>query len=128
MQEAMTRLAERLAGDGADDQGSIGETVTYTRALDGWSAPVTALVGRRRPSRAAVAAGLVEFDKEPKDFVIRVADLAAIGVTEPVRGDRLTISSGEVYEAGPRDGEPVFTRIDADQAFRIRTMLESRPV
>lgn len=119
MNEAMARLGVRK-------KDSAGETVVYSRSSNGFAAALVAEFGQRTPSRAAIAQGMVQLDREPMDFLIAATDFAATNLGEPLRGDRITTAAGHVYEVAARDGQPAFQLSDTfGHRLRIRTMREA---
>jgi hypothetical protein len=118
-------LDEAFASLAADLEANAGETVVYTRSLDGAVVVLAAAVrGRNTPQRQAMADGRVNFEEEPQDWLVRAAALDyGPGPFEPARGDRLQDGQGRVYELAPRDGEPAWRPSDPyGVILRLRTV------
>jgi len=94
------------------------------RRVNGLARCVTATIGRTEFGLSEQAAIVTKW--ESRDFLIDVADLAAVGITgEPQRGDTIRERQGEsvhVYEVRAPDGEQHWRYSDAYRmTFRIHT-------
>lgn len=84
---------------------------------------LTAAAGRTEFNIADESGAL--FTLTTADWIFKPADLAAIGVTKPARGDRVHVTRGdaaEEYEILSRDGTQPY-RFDAhEQLIRVHTL------
>ncbi len=119
MYEAAVHLANR-------QQEINGEPVTYTRDSVSYTQvngePLKLCKVRTRAERSALESGRANLTAEPGDWIALASVFVALGLTEPVDGDRITTASGEIWELGARDGEPAFRKSDQwGYALRLRT-------
>jgi hypothetical protein len=81
-----------------------GITVTYTSTASGGSFGVSVFQGPEKPTIVQVGSEVVEMIMT--DFVGASSDF----VGDPVRGDRITVSSGAIYEVRPMGSSKPYYR------------------
>jgi hypothetical protein len=115
----MSQFAEAVAAGQSALRSFAGQTVIVHRG--GASCEVLA-VQTRRPYEAADEAGLVTIVLS-EDFLLAAADYQPTGAaSEPAVGDRIEISSGDVFEVVPLAGGNHFDYRDAAKTeLRVHT-------
>jgi len=81
-----------------------GSQVTYSSTVSGGSFAVSMFVGPEKPTIVQVGSEIVEMILT--DFVGASADF----VGDPVRGDRITVGSGAIYEVRPMGSSKPYYR------------------
>lgn len=122
----MGMLSDGMAFLAATRSAVDGEPVTYRRRGKA-DIPVTAVRGRAVHQAFAIADGRANLTAVPQDWLILPAQIDfGAGAVDPQDGDRIETAAGEVYEVGPRDGEPAWRKADEyGKMLRLRTVRES---
>jgi len=103
LQAAQQRLADRL-------KALVGQPFTYTQAGVVSNGRVTGIIGRTA-FRTSDARGVSRLEWDDADVLMEAADLVALGVAKPVKGDVITptgtnpLNDGRAYEVQAPPGE-----------------------
>lgn len=100
-------------------QSAASETVTYTQGNT--AATLKATFGSQL-LRVTDHQGRVKTERTARDFIFALAAMTAAGLTLPQRGDKVTISTGEVFEVTPYDSEAAWRYSDPFETLvRVHT-------
>lgn len=114
-------LNRALPPAAAPTTGAAAGTLTYTRG--GTAYTVEGWVGDPERDETLEPAAGARLDDREQDFLVTHASMAAAGLGEPQRGDRITeaVNGGSVvWEVFPRDREPLFRWSDKVTKTRYR--------